>query len=656
MMHFFFTDFAGLALATLLACFLVVSPGFAIALMLRRHLTIDGSQGLPMGWELLIGTAILPVLDALIIRFVGLDAMIVMHGLLAVIGTVPMLRAMRVIQPVYLKMLATWWVVVAASYVDFDYDGRMNQSLLIIDLVKHSAIINTIATTGLPLNDAFFLRPETAGYYYYFYITGAAIDHLGGAWIDSRMAFASSVFITGVSFPVLLWVIARQANWITPDGHRKFLNLCIGLCLISGLDLIAALVLSGPRHGFDGQIDWWDDEISFALSSLMWVPHHLTAIIASFLSFMLLCHAREAHKVTRNWLIVAAGFGLASVFGLSIWVALGAGAVLILWLLPDLLQRRFDGIAHLFIAGMIALILSIPQFMDLLGGRHTDGAVMEFWIRQTAYMNFPPLVALAILPFAYFLELGFFLFGTIAFLRGHPARQWIGQPLPRLLFIGAVGAIFLNAFVRSSIINNDFGWRVAWFAQIPMMVWTAVALQYSWSKWPLKVFARFALVLGIGANIWSLAGWRVIRPPLMPTSWSYVNRHSNIDYESRKAYEWANANLANNAILQHNPAGTQRVFNFGLYSRNRVALADSEAALFGADPGSVAARLATLKRIYSGRMTNADITTNANAQSIDYLLITADDPLWIQISMTPKLWPCVYRSATVCIVNVEKPR
>lgn len=655
-MHFFFTDLAGFGLATLLACVLIVAPGFAIAHALRGRITVDGQQGLLTGWELLIGLAILPVIDALLTRYIGLNAMLGLHGVLAALGFMPMLRAMRQIRWPYWVMLAAWWALVAWSYVDFDYGGRMNQSLLIVDLVKHAAVIHMIETSGIPLHDAFFLRPDTAGYYYYFYLAGAGIDRLGGALVDSRMAFASTVFLTGIAFPALLWTLARQAKWIAQGSEALFLKLCIGLCFVSGLDLIPGIALASARGGFDGQIDWWEDEISFALSSIMWVPHHLTAVMVSFIAFMLLSHARGAETRTRALLVLASGFALASVFGLSIWVALGAGAVLALWLLPDFLQRRFAGIIDLAIAGIIALILSIPQFMDLLGGRHPDGAVLGLWLRPTAYLNLPVIAAIAAIPLAYVLEFGFFLFGAAAFSRANPARQWLSEPLPRLLLISAIVAIILNAFVRSTIINNDFGWRVAWFAQIPLMVWTAVALQQGMGKWPLALLARIALVLGICANIWSLAGWRVIRPPLLPTSWAYVNVHPDVDYETRKAYAWANAHLPANAIIQHNPAATKRVFNFGLYSNNQVLVADREATLFGADRASVAERVRDLGDIYSGQLAFPVALTAARQMGIDYLLVTRADPFWRRLVTDRPSTHCEYLTSKTCIVSVEKIR
>jgi hypothetical protein len=633
-MYFFQTDMLGFALATLLAGLICIAPGFGIARLMRNNIIIEAAPGLPKKWELLIGITTLPIIGALLTRFAGLNALIVLYLFLAFWGIKPLYQAALKIAPRYFAIMALWWAIVAWSYVDFDIGNHLSQSLLVIDLVKHSAVVHSIATTGVPLQDPFFLRESMAGYYYYFYLTAAAIDRLGGTLVDSRMAFASTVFSLGLSFPVLLCAIADHCGWIRQGREEAFLLISIAICCVSGLDLLPAIILASVRGQVDGQIDWWADEISFAFSSIMWVPHHTNAVIASFLTFMLLCHARTAEHANRLKLIFAAGLGFASIFGLSTWIALGTFAVLTLWIIPDLLYRRYRHIADLALAGIISLILSLPQFADLLGGRHMGDAFLKLWIKPPTHP----------------IELGFFLLGTVMFFRCQSMAQWLHKPLPRLLLISAAAGITLNLFVRSAILYNDFGWRVIWFALLPIMIWTAVALQSDGHKWVKGPIASFALIMGIGANIWSLTGWRLIRPPAFTTSWSYVNAHGKIDYEIRKAYMWTNAHLPPDAVLQHNPGPDDRIFNFGLYSNHRVALADGEATLFGAPRPAVAARLATLEQIFAG---TTNLSDKARSFSIDYLMITSADGLWRKFQQSTGSRECVYKTRHVCVVQVE---
>lgn len=658
-MQFFFQDAMGLAIGTLIACVLMIAPGFAIARMLTRFLTIEGRAGLPDGWQLLIAAIALPIIDALIVRGAGISGVILARGLLALWGLVPMLQALRRIARVHYWLILLWWILVAWAFLDVDVGGRLNQSLLVLDMVKHAEVTRMIATDGLPLHDAFFLRDGVSGYYYYYYVAAAALDAAGGGLVDSRMAFAASVFVTGFAFPATLWLVARQARWIKPGGEQRFLTLCIGLSFVSGLDIIPASMLAVLQGQADAQIDWWDDEIAFALSSALWVPHHLVAVMAAFGASMLLCHARQADALTRRTLIVLTGVVLASLFGLSIWVALGTGIVLALWISIDLRARRFAAVADLAIAGAVALALSPLQFIDLFGGRQSDGAVLALWIRPTAFIVPEPgfagaLQGLAAIPVAYFFEFGFFLFGAAAFLRFFPPRTWISDPLPRLLLVSAIAATLLNAFVQSTIIYNDFGWRVAWLVQLPLMVWAAAALQSPWHAWRLARLAQIALVLGVAANLWSVAGWRFIRPPIVASSKDFINARPDIDHDMRAAYAWANAHVAADAIIQHNPGRDERRFNFGLYSRHQVAVADSQAMLFGASRAEVAARVAKVSRLFSGAMPSATLVEAARGQSIDYLMVAANDGLWQAVVRQPSAFPCVYRSRHACLMKIGK--
>ncbi|MGL6352156.1 MAG: hypothetical protein ACRC2U_20460 [Aeromonas sp.] len=660
-MQFFFYDLLGLALGTLIMAVTMIAPGFGLVQLSRKFITIDGEQGLPIGWEWLIGLALLPVVGAIVARFIGLNAFIAICFALAVVGLPPLLRTVRSLSLGQGAIVFAWWLVVAWSYVDFDINGQLYQSLLITDLVKHSAVVHIIATTGVPLSDPFFLRDGIAGYYYYFYLPAAIVDRLGGTLVDSRMAFVATAFSVGLSFPVLWWVIARQCDWIVKGWEQRFFMLCVGLCFVSGLDVPPAIAATFVRGYIDGQIDWWDDEISFALSSVMWVPHHIGAVIGVFAGAMLLAHARTADRSTRNWLIAATGLAFASVFGQSVWVAVGAFAVLLAWILPDLLQRRFNTLIDLAGAGIIALLLSIPQIIDLLAGRNLGDGFLGFWIRSTAnIIMYPGLlsdaITLGLLPVAYSLEFGFFLLGGVLFFFYHPARQWLDRPIPRLLLIGLITSLLLNAFVRSTVIGNDFGWRVAWFMQIPLIIWTAVAIQPGGRVWLKRPVIAFVLILGVAANVWSLVGWRLMRPPMFTTSTPFINAQTGIDYESRQAYLWANSNLAADAIVQHNPAQEIRIFNFGLYSQHRVAVADRDARLFGASREDVQIRLKKLKRLFAGGAIASDVVRDARQLSIDYLMVTSTDGMWRNLDSYNETLTCVYRTQHICLLAMGNER
>ncbi|MGL5839986.1 MAG: hypothetical protein ACRCY3_15950 [Sphingorhabdus sp.] len=655
-MNFLLADLNGFVLATIAAGLLIVAPSFGVTQLIWRYVKTSDRLGLPGGFEMLLGITIFPILDALIAKSIGLEAVIVYRLLLGCIGFHSMFTAIKKLDRVVKIAVVTWWCLSAWAYIDIDYTERLNQSLIIIDLVKHAAVIQSIAEYGLPLRDTFFLRPEASGYYYYYYVAGAALDVIGGPLIESRMAFAAMAFSTGLCFPILLWSIASQAGWIKFGEEKRIAVIYVGLAFVSGLDLLGALGIYIKIGRIDGQLDWWQDEVTFAISSSLWVPHHLQAIMVSFVCAIMLCLAAEAKGRSKAILLGFVGMGFASVFGLSTWVALGAGVVFLSWCLINLAKPCGPLLTNLAIAGTIAILMSIPQFIELFSGRDLSQKPLAFWIKPVDEIDNLLTIAFAI-PVAAaldILDLGFFFFGTLAFLHFKPITSWFNAPLARFLLISCVVGLILNATVKSTIINNDFGWRVIWFAQMPMMVWSGHALLKGLSRWPLPTVARTALVLGTAATLWSAIGLRLIRPPYFDTTWNYVNKQPELSYERRLAYEWANTNLPSQAVLQHNATQRFRMFDFGLYSHQRIGIADEQANLFGASKPELEQRLKQIDRIYSGIVSTEVLRETAQAMLIDYLMIDVNDNLWTQLNINNSKIPCTFRSKYVCIASVKE--
>ena len=98
------------------------------------------------------------------------------------------------------------------------------------------------------------------------------------------------------------------------------------------------------------------------------------------------------------------------------------------------------------------------------------------------------------------------------------------------------------------------------------------------------------------------------------------------------------------AVLQHNPARAERIFNFGLYAVQPVLVADRYAQLFGADPAQVRARTEALAEVFAG-------TAPPGRFPEVHYLVTRRDPLWLDLPADR----CLYRSDTVCITRTFGP-
>jgi hypothetical protein len=137
------------------------------------------------------------------------------------------------------------------------------------------------------------------------------------------------------------------------------------------------------------------------------------------------------------------------------------------------------------------------------------------------------------------------------------------------------------------------------------------------------------LVIGYAGTVYELVAIRAY--PFLAPNIIFVPQialHPDLDAELASAYSWAGSHLPRDAILQHNPVAAPRVLDFGLYGRNRVAVADSEATLYGASKAEVGARLAAIGPIFTTPLAAAQVRARAATQGIDVLVVSAADPIW----------------------------
>ncbi|WP_374526221.1 hypothetical protein [Sphingopyxis sp.] len=676
-MTYFAQDIAGLALGTFVAGLVFILPAFSGLLLCERlgrtrgfAVTEGGWQR--VGWALILALAILPALDALIIRFLGIAGALALHAAL-ILAAAPLYRRSppRIDRPVAALALL-WWLLVAATLVDVDIGDRLYQSLVTFDMVKHAATIESIAQYGLPLIDPFYARAEPAGYYYYFYIWGALVRWITGGLVDSRMAFAATAFWSGLVFVALLWRVAKDAALIRIGRDRRFLLIVILLCFVTGLDLVPTLLHYLATGAAARQVDYWSEEIRFALTSMIWVPHHLGGFVAVWCGALLLNRAAAPQRsVPRFALAGLAGIAFATAFGMSAWIALGAAPALMIWALVEARRGRPQLLLFTLAAALVALAVAAPQLIDLLHGRVSDGAPVKFWIRRFSGFQYHSagavqmLLVLALLPIGYAIDFGLFALGGNLYQRLYGrsgASSAAGRPIRSFLVIGFLTSLLIVSFVRSSIINNDLGWRIIWFAQFAAMIWTAAVIQSMAPRAPfapsgagvLRVPMLWwaALIIGVAGNAWDIAGLRAKFPDPGATMPDPVNRHPEGDMAQRRAYDWANAHLPHRAILQHNPAQLYRIFDFGLYSRNRVALADGAANLFGVSAAMAQVRLDAIRPVFERPLAPSQISRIARANHIDYLIFVDVDPVWQRAGGPPPALSCLYRNARACIVDV----
>lgn len=657
------SDACGVLLAALLGVPLVLLPGYALG-------TITGVlefRTLPPGRRALcaalLGIALLPALDALLIQAAGVPVAAFANAALGLAALRPVLRDLRgPLDRPAVALGALWLGIVAYALIDFDTGTALHQPLTVIDLVKHAALTRAIVAHGLPPVDPFFARPERAGYYYDFYTLTALVDWAGGRLVDGRTAFAGLAAWTGIA---LLGLLDRllAATGLARDVSPRLLRRAVLLLLpAGGLDILLVL-LERAGSGFWIPIpEWLNEQVVNWPTSLVWVPHHVAAALAGWLGLLVLAERADRARPDRRAeaaAVATAGIAFAACAGLSVWVCLGTAAAAGIWLVLLGFERRWRDAARLGAAGALSAVLAAPYLVSILANRADTGGTIQFAIRRFGPLeriyDGPglDLLRLVLLPMNYYLALGVSAGGALLFWQVVPRREAHAGEAGRLLTICAAAGLLLGGFFRSAILYNDLGARVVLLAQVSALVWTVLALTRTGSGTRLRLSGSLGalLLLGYASTLYGFVGMRAY-PAAGHPQFAILNRRPDIDRSLRAAYGWAGTHLPRDLVLQASPL-PRRVFDFGLYGMQPVAVADREARLFGAAPGAVAARLAAVTPIFDATLPAAEVRRRASEAGIGALVVTAADAPWGE----PESWiwrtRAAYADPRVRILRVE---
>jgi hypothetical protein len=342
-----------------------------------------------------------------------------------------------------------------------------------------------------------------------------------------------------------------------------------------------------------------------------------------------------------------------------VWVCLGIVATAGTWLALLGFERRWRAAARLVAAGLLSAVLAAPYLLHLGGSRVSSGPAILFAVRPfgpiegLAAEPVLSLLRLLLLPVNYAFALGALAAGALLFWRIVPRRAAHAREAGRLLTLCAAVSLLIGGFLRSAILYNDLGWRVVLLAQVSAVVWAAAALARISAGPRLRLPASIAalLILGYATTLYGFVQMRAY-PASGRADFAFLNSRPEIDRDVRAAYAWAGTHLPADLVLQASPLAP-RVFDFGLYGAQPVAVADAKAQLFGAPPDLVAARIAAIAPIFRAGLTGAEARRAAVAAGIGALVVTAQDEAWAR----PESWIWrahpIYAGPHVRILRVE---
>jgi hypothetical protein len=675
-------DMAQSLAAVALCGLVVVLPGFALA----GGAGVLGFWRRPVGSQvqlsLIAAFAVLPGLDSVVARLAGLTPALLLNLALAVGGVIVLVRIEAMSRAAgsgwsrgvaaAVIGLAAWTLVVSYAYVDFDWGGRLYPTIIVTDMVKHAATIQAIVDTGAPPVDPFFARATPSGYYYFFYTLGALVERLGSGLVDARAAFAGTTVWTGAAVFALAAELLSRSGYPGGTDRRRLSPILLALLLVSGLDFLPICLL-GASGLWAPTLGAWNEEVTPWLQSLLWVPHHVTAMVALWFGLLMLDAAISPHgaKIERRQLALAlifAALAFVSSLGASIWVTLAGVFTIGLWLLVLTVERRWRGSAIVLAAGLLTVMLAAPHLHDLMMDRQDQRFPIAVTIR--AFKMFDVLVKArwikavgrsVLLPLNYGLEFGVMALGAVLFLvRAKSGELWReANGVAKLLILSAAAGLILGTFLKSTIIFNDLGWRVMLFPQMTFLIWTSLALRDQIDR-PVrrprdKVIVTswaFLMLVGYMTTLYALFGLRFYTVLKTPCSIRCSAADPAIHHQLHDAYRWLARHTPPAEVVQQRP-GPYRVFDFGLYGRNRVGVADDEAMLFGASKAVVEARVAVLTPIFTTPMSAHAAASAAKSQGVDILIAKATDPAWAARGSWVWATAPIYAAPMVRVVTVR---
>ncbi len=662
-------DLTSTAAAFVLFPLFVVVPGFVIGRLTGAAAFRE--QSLP--WQILLAAlfsiAVCPILTYLLARTGSFFPVWAAYGLiwllfLGLATEIGLARAGRAAAGVLRRRWAIcaillWLVIGYLMLADIELDGGLSLSMLVHDYLKHVAITDAISRTGVPpANPSLYPgAPLDLFYYYLWFLLCSLVDRLGGSLIGPIQAVHAGALWTGLILMATLFVFVRH---MAIGGGKTLIppryGLALFLLLVTGLDILPLAALgflhawAGSGPGIPADLQWWNEQISAWTGAMLWVPHHIAALVACLTGFLVL-----RHLAARPWRLrdlpaaAVAGLAFASAAGMSVWVTLVAAACFALWCGFVLAAGRRNEILPHLVAGAVALVAAFPFLLDLAGAHRLDlaplrFAVREFWPLTKSLQWFGAGVdcgagcLLLLLPVNYALELGFFLLAVPYYWRARLKRGKLTAD--ELLFLTLTGvSVLICTFLRADIYNNDLAWRGFMFAQFFMLLWslpvaaavlspllkggaarpppseTGNGLPWTAPGRAGRTILAAAIVLGLLATTAEM-----LRLRLRPAEEQVL--------ALRRIYEWIDENTPRTAVVQHNPGRKVDLFH-ALYGHRQTAVSDElYGILYGVGGELFDTVHVPVLGIFQASADLPRVLGVCERFGIDFLVVKATDPIW----------------------------
>ena len=599
-------------------------------------------------WVLYVGAAI--TFAALLVRKRGA------HPLIAAIFAVPKARL------AYCGLVAAWGAIAVLTLIDLQIGHRLYFPTVTYDYAFRSSVTSAISRTGIPPHNPIFFpgHPFNLRYHYFWFILCSVVQQIGGKALSPRVAMIAGTVWAGIG---LLALVPLYLRFFLSAGRTRIdrrVWLGVALLGVTGLDIVPVMLLEYISKGSMASIEWWNDPVTAWIHAVLWVPHHVAGLTACLMGFLLIWDAGTP-QTSRQRLVASATAGamFASAIGLSIYVTSVFASFLAVWMVVSLLRNNQRHARQICIAGLSALLLSIPYLLELFGqSSSAPGAgafPLQFAVKPFRVLDIimgfsgpsdwrANLAHLVVLPVNYTLEFGFFLIVGVAQCK----RMWrTRQSLTEDELCGftmAATSILVCTFVRSTVIaNNDLGWRGMLIAQFVLLLWGVEFVNGGLRRGlfaggnAYRVLTAMCLVLGLAGSVYEVVKVR-FNPFLSDYSSHQIYKWLSPDgklgertYAMRQLYEELQTRTTSDAVYQHNPnTDPEDLFN-GSYGDRQVASETMTCgSVFGGNSDECGKRIGRIDSLFEdpGAYSASMIDGVCRELSINILVVKDTDPVW----------------------------
>jgi hypothetical protein len=609
-----------------------------------------------------LSVALTPILATLIARFSSLSVAVTLFVFMSIVDVVIAARDLRRerangslalgrSEKIGLWLACGWACLAIASLVDIQIGDRLYVPASSFDQSLRSALAGAAVRTGVPPFNPFFYPGHGIAlrYYYYWNVLCALPAKLFG--VSPRLTALSGVIWSGLALASIIPLYLKYFCEETVAFGKKSL-IGIALLAVTGLDLIPTIVYFYFDRSVTADMEWWDgQQVTSWFDSLLWVPHHVAALVACLIGFLVLWIVpRNATLGHRAQAAIIAALAFASAAGLSVYVVFTFAIFLVIWTLILLRSHLLRDAGMFFFVGIVTVAVSLAYLHDLRQPG-SSGDFARFYIRalesvenwaddSIPWDTLREFFIALMLPVYYLIELGFFALVGFAQARNYwrrPQRllQW---EWAAVVLCGV--SLLVSSFLMSTTGNNDLGYRGMLFAQFILLLW-AVPVVYRWTtgnrRGKLRLLFHAFLWIGILSTVYQALELRMFS--VLAEDGRYVDEApwlphpDNLGHDlfrARYVFEQLNRNLPKDTILQYNPVNKAVVPNIYYLQHQTVAGLATCGTAFGGDPFQCMPLQNKILAAFNGthNFSMQDANRLCDDLGIDVLIAERSDRMW----------------------------